>query len=69
MSDVFWLEVDAFPDDTPHDALRHQLVTITEVEGPGFDGMLTFQVIGNYAEVTAAADVLDVDRSEIKCLK
>lgn len=66
MSDVYYFEVDAFPDDTPHDALRHCLVTITEVDSPHVDGTLSFQIIGNWDEITLAAAVMDVDHEEIE---
>lgn len=64
MSDVYFFEVDAFPDDTPHDTLRHCLVTITEVDSDHRDGTLAFQIIGNYDEIMIAAAALDVDRIE-----
>lgn len=64
MSDVYFFEVDAFPDDTPHNALRHCLVTIIEVDSDHRDGTLAFQIIGNYDEIMMAAAALDVDRIE-----
>lgn len=65
MTDVYFFEVDAFPDDTPREILRGFDVRVTEVAGPGFDGQLTFEVSGSRRAVREAAAELDVDVSEI----